>query len=489
MAIDEDQTSPANIIKWPFYASAIFVLGFVLFFALNRPADPPLDQWQLATCVLASALACILVFMPFLLQKFLELALSPSADREEQLVQKIYFELKELREDLGALGSKVDNVPAGVEKVVADSPGNDDAAFTETVKLGTEIDALRKEIGDRLDALRKPLEDAAVPPLDPALGVIPEVLDTIGARIDETLETVRSLKPKSRKRSRKKNKDEDEETEKQPVDEEGEEAETDSEKEPEAVDETSELAAVAESEQEVVEEEQEPATEEASGKEEEALAEPVEEGEPEEETQKEESPTEPDPEEASESTKAEEQTTEAVEETEPTEETPQEEVDPEEEEVPGTDAEPGEADETPETTGDSAGTDEEQTELELPDPAETLRKVDAILEETYPDLVTEDQDTGSTDEATETGGATSVIANVMIGIGNKPYLRGEGPGLSWDKGAPMNFVEIGKWAWSPQDKEAPLLVQLYRNDEEADPTGKHDVAPGQKLEITPDFGE
>ena len=83
MTIDDDQASPANLIKWPFYASAIFILGFVLFFALNRPPDQPLDQWQLATCVLASALACILVFLPFLLQKFLELALSPSADREE----------------------------------------------------------------------------------------------------------------------------------------------------------------------------------------------------------------------------------------------------------------------------------------------------------------------------------------------------------------------------------------------------------------------
>ena len=53
----------------------------------------------------------------------------------------------------------------------------------------------------------------------------------------------------------------------------------------------------------------------------------------------------------------------------------------------------------------------------------------------------------------------------------------------------MNFVEIGKWAWSPPDKEAPIVVQVYRNDEDADPSGRHDVAPRQKLEITPDFGE
>ena len=43
----------------------------------------------------------------------------------------------------------------------------------------------------------------------------------------------------------------------------------------------------------------------------------------------------------------------------------------------------------------------------------------------------------------------------MIGIGNKPYLRGEGPGLSWDEGVPMNFIEIGKWSWSPPQKMHP----------------------------------
>ena len=53
----------------------------------------------------------------------------------------------------------------------------------------------------------------------------------------------------------------------------------------------------------------------------------------------------------------------------------------------------------------------------------------------------------------------------------------------------MNFVEIGKWAWSPSDKDTPLVVQVYRNDEDPDPTGKHEVEPGQKLELSPDFPE
>ena len=87
-----------------------------------------------------------------------------------------------------------------------------------------------------------------------------------------------------------------------------------------------------------------------------------------------------------------------------------------------------------------------------------------------------------------TGGMTTVIAKVMIGIGNKPFVRGEGPGLSWEEGVAMNFLEIGKWAWSPSRKNASVTIQIYRNDEDPDQSGKHEIKPGEKFEITPDFG-
>jgi hypothetical protein len=127
--------------------------------------------------------------------------------------------------------------------------------------------------------------------------------------------------------------------------------------------------------------------------------------------------------------------------------------------------------------------------IELPDPAETLRKVDAILQDTDPTqpLVPEPEIEQDNIRAKPASGTTSVIANVMIGIGNKPFLRGEGPGLSWDEGVPMNFIEIGKWSWSPPRKNASLTVQLYRNDEDPDQSGKIEVKAGDKIEINPDF--
>ena len=141
--------------------------------------------------------------------------------------------------------------------------------------------------------------------------------------------------------------------------------------------------------------------------------------------------------------------------------------------------------------GDQSATDSETDELDLdlPDPEETIRKVDALLAGEDASSTTKPVAEAETPKPkTSSGGTTSVIANVMIGIGNKPYLRGEGAGLSWDEGVPMNFIEIGKWAWTPPRKNASLTVQVYRNDEDPDSAGKIEVKSGEEIEITPEFG-
>ena len=83
---------------------------------------------------------------------------------------------------------------------------------------------------------------------------------------------------------------------------------------------------------------------------------------------------------------------------------------------------------------------------------------------------------------------SAVIASVFIGIGNKPFVRGSGAGLNWDKGIAMEFVEIGKWQWIPPAKlKEPVELQLFRNDEDADSSGKYTLNPGQQLDISPVF--
>jgi len=83
---------------------------------------------------------------------------------------------------------------------------------------------------------------------------------------------------------------------------------------------------------------------------------------------------------------------------------------------------------------------------------------------------------------------TAVIASVFIGIGNKPYVRGNGAGLNWERGVSMEFEEIGKWRWlAPADLEAPVELQLFRNDEDPDTAGTYTLEPGQQLDVSPVF--
>ncbi len=81
-------------------------------------------------------------------------------------------------------------------------------------------------------------------------------------------------------------------------------------------------------------------------------------------------------------------------------------------------------------------------------------------------------------------GATRLLVTAYIGIGNKLFIRGDGPGLSWDKGVPMQFVSIGKWGWSSNDVTMPVACKLYKNDETAALSGEIFVEPGKHIELT-----
>jgi cell division protein FtsB len=64
-----------------------------------------------------------------------------------------------------------------------------------------------------------------------------------------------------------------------------------------------------------------------------------------------------------------------------------------------------------------------------------------------------------------TGEGTALVINLMIGIGNKPFVRGSGPGLSADHGVPMNFLGIGRWQWVCPQPDAPATVEVWKNDQ------------------------
>jgi uncharacterized protein YoxC len=90
--------------------------------------------------------------------------------------------------------------------------------------------------------------------------------------------------------------------------------------------------------------------------------------------------------------------------------------------------------------------------------------------------------------AVSADGATRLVVTAYIGIGNRLFIRGEGPGLSWEKGTPLSFVSIGKWRWETNDATAPVRFKLYKNDEtECAGLGERTVAPGAQQELTASF--
>ncbi|AHF93864.1 hypothetical protein OPIT5_30540 [Opitutaceae bacterium TAV5] len=85
-------------------------------------------------------------------------------------------------------------------------------------------------------------------------------------------------------------------------------------------------------------------------------------------------------------------------------------------------------------------------------------------------------------------GATRLIATAYIGIGNKLYIRGEGPGLRPDKGVPLQFISIGKWRWETGEATGPVRVRLYKNDQiECAALGEFELTPGHLHEVSATF--
>ena len=128
-------------------------------------------------------------------------------------------------------------------------------------------------------------------------------------------------------------------------------------------------------------------------------------------------------------------------------------------------------------------------ELELSDtlptevpPAPSAPEPEPELED-EPEPVAPPARTVVADESAAHG--TRLLVNLMIGIGNKPFVRGTGPGLSEDVGAPMQFVAIGRWIWVCPEGHAPVTVQVWKNDKSPVGEAVH-IPAGESRELDED---
>ena len=95
---------------------------------------------------------------------------------------------------------------------------------------------------------------------------------------------------------------------------------------------------------------------------------------------------------------------------------------------------------------------------------------------------------GQVERVLSSDGATRLIVTAYIGIGNRLFIRGDGPGLDWDRGVPLQFISIGKWRWETAESTTPMSFKLYKNDDvECPGLGALTLDPGYQQEVTAKF--
>ncbi len=85
---------------------------------------------------------------------------------------------------------------------------------------------------------------------------------------------------------------------------------------------------------------------------------------------------------------------------------------------------------------------------------------------------------------------TKVQANIDVGFGNTLFIRGQGDGLSWEKGIPLLCVAPSTWVWSTtkaEQQEQQVIFKLLLNDAVWAEGQDWTVAAGSFLEVTPEF--
>ncbi len=82
---------------------------------------------------------------------------------------------------------------------------------------------------------------------------------------------------------------------------------------------------------------------------------------------------------------------------------------------------------------------------------------------------------------------TVITAKIDIGFGNTLFLRGEGPGLSWDAGVPMNSVDDDTWSATISGAKSPVVFKFLVNDLSWSAGEDYVADPGSEVVLAPAF--
>jgi hypothetical protein len=83
--------------------------------------------------------------------------------------------------------------------------------------------------------------------------------------------------------------------------------------------------------------------------------------------------------------------------------------------------------------------------------------------------------------------ATVVQAKIDVGFGNSLFIRGQGDGLSWEKGLPLNCIDGSAWVWSTRRAKGKVVFKLLLNDQLWAKGEDVVVEAGKEIEVVPVF--
>jgi len=82
---------------------------------------------------------------------------------------------------------------------------------------------------------------------------------------------------------------------------------------------------------------------------------------------------------------------------------------------------------------------------------------------------------------------TTIAADINVGLGNVLFIRGEGEGLSWDKGVPLHCAGDSTWTWASTEVTDRLVFKFLLNDVLWAQGENLIVEAGKDFRVTPIF--
>ena len=82
---------------------------------------------------------------------------------------------------------------------------------------------------------------------------------------------------------------------------------------------------------------------------------------------------------------------------------------------------------------------------------------------------------------------TVISVKMDVGFGNRLTIRGDGPGLSWDSGVPLDCVADDRWSITLKDISKPVAYKVLVNDITWSAGSDYIAEPGSSNVIEPTF--